>query len=65
MSAREVAYVGDRLDNDVLPAQEAGMVGIFLRRGPWAYLQEQDQPAPFRPRIDTLTELPNVLNFRA
>ncbi|MEH6524716.1 MAG: HAD family hydrolase [Sneathiella sp.] len=31
----EVAYVGDRLDNDVFPAQQVGMKGIFLRRGPW------------------------------
>ncbi|USG61626.1 HAD family hydrolase [Sneathiella marina] len=31
----EVAYVGDRLDNDIFPAQNAGMKGIFLKRGPW------------------------------
>jgi HAD superfamily hydrolase (TIGR01662 family) len=31
----EVAYVGDRLDNDIFPAQNVGMKGIFLRRGPW------------------------------
>ena len=29
-----IAYVGDRLDNDVIPAVEAGMAGIHLRRGP-------------------------------
>lgn len=33
-----VAYVGDRLDNDVLPAKAAGLVAIFLRRGPWGYI---------------------------
>jgi HAD superfamily hydrolase (TIGR01549 family) len=32
---RHIAYVGDRLDNDVLPAQAAGMRGVFLVRGPW------------------------------
>ena len=31
----QVAYVGDRLDNDVLPAKVAGMFAVFLRRGPW------------------------------
>lgn len=31
----QIAYVGDRLDNDVLPAQAAGMCGVFLVRGPW------------------------------
>ena len=35
----EVAYVGDRLDNDVLPAGAAGLVAVQIRRGPWAYLQ--------------------------
>jgi HAD superfamily hydrolase (TIGR01662 family) len=32
----EVLYVGDRLDNDVLPARAAGMHTVLLRRGPWA-----------------------------
>jgi HAD superfamily hydrolase (TIGR01549 family) len=30
-----VAYVGDRVDNDVLPAMAAGMRAVWLRRGPW------------------------------
>jgi FMN phosphatase YigB (HAD superfamily) len=29
-----IAYVGDRLDNDVLPTLAAGMKSVFLRRGP-------------------------------
>ncbi len=36
-SAGEIAYVGDRLDNDVLPAAEAGLMSVFLVRGPWGY----------------------------
>ncbi|HEX5828645.1 MAG TPA: HAD family hydrolase [Candidatus Limnocylindrales bacterium] len=34
-----VAYVGDRLDNDVRPAAAAGLRAVFLRRGPWAWIQ--------------------------
>lgn len=34
----EVAYVGDRVDNDVLPALAAGMVSVFVIRGPWGWL---------------------------
>jgi len=34
-----VAYVGDRMDNDVLPARRAGMLAVHLRRGPWGILQ--------------------------
>jgi HAD superfamily hydrolase (TIGR01549 family) len=37
--AREIAYVGDRVDNDVVPAARAGMAAVFLRRGPWAAVQ--------------------------
>lgn len=35
----EITYVGDRVDNDVLPAAAAGMVAVFLQRGPWAAVQ--------------------------
>jgi HAD superfamily hydrolase (TIGR01549 family) len=35
-----IAYVGDRLDNDVLPAMALGMVGVFLVRGPWGLVQQ-------------------------
>ena len=35
-----IAYVGDRLDNDVLPAMALGMAGVFLVRGPWALVQQ-------------------------
>ncbi|WP_110749638.1 HAD family hydrolase [Phyllobacterium leguminum] len=37
----EIAYVGDRLDNDVIPASEAGLRTIFIRRGPWALIQSK------------------------
>jgi HAD superfamily hydrolase (TIGR01509 family) len=43
-----IAYVGDRLDNDVLPAQAAGMTGVHIRRGPWGVLHAA-RPRPPRP----------------
>ena len=33
-----IAYVGDRVDNDVRPAAAAGMVAVFVRRGPWGWI---------------------------
>jgi FMN phosphatase YigB (HAD superfamily) len=39
LPAEEIAYVGDRVDNDVVPAVEAGMVGVFLASGPWGVVQ--------------------------
>lgn len=41
---RNVAYVGDRLDNDVLPAIAAGMRAVWLRRGPWGFIAEGPPP---------------------
>lgn len=38
--AGRVLYVGDRIDNDVLPAMQAGMRTCWLRRGPWGQLQD-------------------------
>jgi HAD superfamily hydrolase (TIGR01549 family) len=61
----EIAYVGDRIDNDILPAKAAGMVGVFLRRGPWSLIQarrpEADQADV---RIDSLLELSLALQRR-
>lgn len=38
-AASDVAYVGDRVDNDVVPAAAAGLRAVWVRRGPWALLQ--------------------------
>jgi HAD superfamily hydrolase (TIGR01509 family) len=57
-SAEMIAYVGDRVDNDVAPAIAAGMVGVHIRRGPWGHLQ---QPPPDAIRIRSLDELPEAL----
>jgi HAD superfamily hydrolase (TIGR01549 family) len=37
-----LAYVGDRVDNDVAPAAAAGLRAVWLRRGPWGVLQRDD-----------------------
>lgn len=56
---RAIAYVGDRLDNDVLPAQAAGMVGVFVRRGPWAWIQAgRTDPPEASLILENLAELP-------
>ena len=54
----KIAYVGDRVDNDVEPALAAGMVAVHIRRGPWGYLHEAPGGAL---RIRSLDELPSVL----
>jgi HAD superfamily hydrolase (TIGR01662 family) len=60
--AAEIVYVGDRLDNDVRPAAAAGMRAIFIRRGPWAWIQAPHHDPPEASlTIATLAELPAAL----
>ena len=56
--SERIAYVGDRVDNDVIPAREAGMLAVHIRRGPWGLLH--DPPAGTR-QIESLDELPELL----
>jgi HAD superfamily hydrolase (TIGR01549 family) len=58
--ANEVLYVGDRVDNDLRPATEAGMRTALIRRGPWAIIQWHSPDAEKLPtfRIESLRELP-------
>ncbi len=57
-----IAYVGDRVDNDVLPARAAGMHPILIRRGPWGRAHwgwaEGNQA---HLRVESLAELPKLL----
>lgn len=57
-AASEIAYVGDRVDNDIRPAIEAGMLAVHIRRGPWGHLF--DTP-PRALRILDLSELPEAI----
>jgi HAD superfamily hydrolase (TIGR01549 family) len=52
-----VAHVGDRVDNDIIPAMTAGIRSIWIRRGPWGFIQRL--PDGVRPAavIDSLAEL--------
>jgi HAD superfamily hydrolase (TIGR01549 family) len=60
--ADAIAYVGDRLDNDVLPAKAAGMTAVFIRRGPWGLIHAASPDAARADlRIDTLDGLATLL----
>ncbi len=58
--AAAIAYVGDRLENDVLPARAAGMVGILLRRGPWAAIATGT--ATLDPDVLVVDSIPGLLD---
>jgi HAD superfamily hydrolase (TIGR01549 family) len=60
-----IAYVGDRLDNDVLPSMALGMVGVFVVRGPWGLVQQSwPEAAQATLTVDTLDGLARRLAVR-
>lgn len=52
----DVAHVGDRLDNDVLPSLAAGMRAVWLKRGPWGVIVN-DPPPPGTLVVRSLSEM--------
>jgi FMN phosphatase YigB (HAD superfamily) len=58
LSAHEIAYVDDRVDNDVLPTLAAGMIAVHVRRGPWGYLQDGSAAHVV---VTSLLDLPDAL----
>lgn len=58
----DAMYVGDRVDNDIVPAASLGWRTCWLRRGPWGLLQ--DLPDGLEPDLclEGLGELPLLLS---
>ncbi|MEU6426287.1 HAD family hydrolase [Microbispora sp. NPDC046973] len=60
--AESVLYVGDRLDNDIRPAQKAGLSTALVRRGPWGHILRDEQAArACLFHVDSLAELPALI----
>ncbi|CAN5787867.1 hypothetical protein BH23ACT10_BH23ACT10_18670 [soil metagenome] len=56
----DVLHVGDRIDNDVVPAARAGLRTAWLRRGPWGHLQTPGDVPPDLV-LTSLGDLPTLL----
>lgn len=57
----QIAYVGDRLDNDIRPAAEAGLFTIWIKRGPWGYIAYKAGASDLE--INSLDDLAQSLNL--
>lgn len=64
VSPERSAMVGDRLDNDVIPARRAGMVGVWMLRGEAPDDPTDEQLAQADAAVRTLHELPDALAGR-
>lgn len=57
----EILYVGDRVDNDIAPANSMGIRTAFLMRGPWAHIQRHRPEAEFADlKLDSLEQLRDI-----
>lgn len=66
MDPGRIAYVGDRVDNDVVPARAAGLLPILVRRGPWGRAQwNWPEAAGAHLKVHELGELVDLLPGRA
>ena len=63
VSPGETLYVGDRLDNDIVPAARLGLRTALINRGPWAMIWQHDPDASRVPtlRVESLAELPGKI----
>lgn len=59
--ACEAAMVGDRLDNDIIPANRIGMYTIWIKQGSWKDAAPKDELELPDMTVDSLTELSAAL----
>ncbi len=60
---QRIVYVGDRIDNDIAPAKQVGMLTAFIKRGPWGWIH-RDRPEVAELsdwRVDGLLDLVEVV----
>lgn len=56
-------YVGDRIDNDILPARFAGLRTALIRRGPWGHIHARRAEAELADlQLNSLAQLALVLD---
>lgn len=62
-TADRIVYVGDRIDNDVTPAKQAGMRTAYLVRGAWGWIHRDRPEVAARSdwQIQDLGQLPALI----
>ena len=60
-AAEEAVMIGDRLDNDILPAKKLGMITIWIRQGLAIYNHPKNVDRQLDYIVDNLLELKKIL----
>jgi HAD superfamily hydrolase (TIGR01549 family) len=63
---QRILYVGDRIDNDIAPAKQVGMLTAYIQRGPWGWIH-RDRPEVVELsdwRVDGLMEVVEAVRRR-
>lgn len=61
-AAREIAYIGDRVDNDILPAKSLGLRTILVTTGPWGRAHEKwPEASEADAKTSSLAEIPRLI----
>lgn len=57
----EAVMIGDRIDNDIMPAKEIGMVTIWIKQGFWKYWVIANEIEKADYEVNNLSELISLL----
>ncbi|WP_230462001.1 HAD family hydrolase [Gordonia sp. 135] len=58
LEPHQIMYVGDRVDNDVVPAHAIGLRTAFIRRGPWGFVHSAQPESNIADlQLDSLAQL--------
>ncbi|MCR4791959.1 MAG: HAD family hydrolase [Lachnospiraceae bacterium] len=60
----EAVMIGDRLDNDIIPAKKLGMKTIWVRQGYAIYQKTDDESKSPDLTVDSIEELPAALGVK-
>lgn len=57
----DAIMIGDRTDNDIVPAKKMGMTTVWMKKGPWGHwtIRSDEEKADYT--VTSLTEFMNIL----
>ena len=60
----EAVMIGDRLDNDIIPAAKLGMKTVWVRRGGIGLHESEKAGIVFDETVDSVAEIPRIFGMQ-